>query len=146
MSGHIGDYKSKSHWYSPFQMSAAAPERLIHQGKSYFQYGGGTWSTGYNLPAVTTASSGHHRWFRLRTRFVDSRWNSEGIALVTQTYAGFLGQLYNQWNTLALAADTRLVSIVNGNGGTSGNMYTELLVWEIFGATYPMVQNYIGDT
>tara|TARA_B100000131_G_scaffold61801_1_gene57796 strand:- start:89 stop:529 length:441 start_codon:yes stop_codon:yes gene_type:complete len=146
MSGHIGDYKSNSHWYSPFQITASAPERLIHQGKSYFQYGGATWTTNYTLPAVTDAGSGHHRWFRLRSRFGDSRWNCEGIALVTQEYAGFLGQIYAQWNTLSLNASTRLVSIVNGNGGTTNNMYLELLVWEIFGATYPMVQNYIGDS
>ena len=111
-----------------------------------FQYGGGTWTTNYSLPAVTDASSGHHRWFRLRTRYGDSRWNAEGIALVTQTYAGFLGQVYNQWNTLSLNASTRAVSIVNGNGGSTNNLTAEILVWEIFGATYPMVQNYKGDT
>ena len=145
MSGHIGDYKSKSHWHTSEQIQASAPEKLINHSTFVFQYGGGTWTTNYNLPAVTTSGSGNHRWFRLRTRYTDSRWNAEGICLVTQTYAGFYGKVYAQWNDLTINASDRLVSLVNGNGGSTSNLTAELLVWEIFGASYPHRHDYFGN-
>ena len=139
MSGHLGDYKGKSHYLTSSQVHASAPEKLIYKGTFNFQYGGGTWSTGYSLP------TGGRRWFRLRSNYGDSRWNCEAIAMSQASYFGFIAKLYEQWNRLAM--DTAgAVSVVNGNGGSTSNLLSELLVWEIFGTTgYPGDYVYVGE-
>jgi len=147
MSGHIGDYRSKSRFHTSQQVEASGSEILINKTRFYFKYGGGTWTTGYNLPAISSGGATplrNRRWYRLRMNYGDYRWNSECIVLQSDNYFGTGGNLYNHWNTISVST-TGAVSCVNGNGGSTGDLYAELLVWEIFGRSYPHHYTYIGD-
>ena len=139
MSGHIGDYRSKSRFHTSLQVEPAAPELLINKSTFNFQYGGGSWTCNYSLP------TGGRRWFRLRANFGDFRWNSECIVLGSGSYFGTGGNTYNYWNTLVVAT-SGAVSVTNGNGGSSGNLSAELLVWEIFGLSHPHHYTYTGGS
>ena len=148
MSGHIGDYRSKSRFQTSLQVQPAAPEIMINKSLFTFQYGGGTHSCNYTLPTLSGGGStplGHRRWYRLRVNFGDFRWNSECIVLGSQNYFGTGGNTYNYWNTLVVAT-SGAISVTNGNGGSSGDLTAELQVFEILGLSHPHHYTYTGGS
>ena len=136
MSGQLGDYKSKSHWYAPAQIAPAAPERLIHKGNFIFWYDSATRATGYQLP-----QDNNHQWFRIIAEFSDYRWNSYAIASRTANYFGVGNNIWNVWTTIQVDTSGN-ISMQNHNGGGQGPFTGKFYVWEITGMSHPFYYNY----
>jgi len=97
----------------------------IYHGTFNFQYGGANYTANYTLPETAG-----RQWYLLRENYSDARWSSEAITMNAAGYYGVSHNLYNHWNTIVIAT-TGVVSITNGNGGTSGNLLGEIRIWEI---------------
>jgi hypothetical protein len=122
------------------------PWKFIYQGVFNFQYGGGTWSTGYTLPQNITNGSGSdsRKYYWIRTNWGDGRWNGNMIVMGSPTNSFYGQKLADQWNQITVSAGG-LISIVNQNGGTSGDLSGEIRVWLMESFEYTK-WNYGGST
>ena len=143
MSGIIGSIKSRSGVLVP---KTDQPWQKIHQNTFVFQYGGGTWSTGYTLPQTTSNQTGidSRKFYWARTNFGDARWNSEMIVMSSPTNQHYHNRLAGYWNYLQVTTGG-LIQVHNQNGGSSGNFVAELRVWLMEGYEYTG-WNYGGAT
>ena len=127
MSGTIGSIKSRSGVLVP---KTDQPWQKIHQDTFVFQYGGATWTTGYTLPQDTSNQTGlnSRKMYWARTSFGDGRWNSDMTVLSSPTNQ-FYHVRHNSSSNYLTVSTGGLISVINQNGGSSGNFVAELRVW-----------------